>query len=131
MVKHFYKRIVPKDTYGNCRMQTVKLDLNTIAPVNPSGDASMASSSTYTSSIFARAQKSYGKKNGSGSSFVRGEDSTTERDTTTSASNQGRVCTVEAVAYALRECGETQETVNALLEAIRANNEAAKYYLYK
>ena len=118
MVKHFHKRILPKDC-----IQTVKLDLDAMS--ENSSSSSSSSSTTYTSSIFARAQKSYGKRNGSGNHSMAFAPTASS-----SATNQGRVCTVEAVAYALRECGERQETVNGLLEAIRVNNEAAKYYLH-
>jgi uncharacterized membrane protein YgcG len=39
-------------------------------------------------------------------------------------SELGRICTVEAVALALSELGERQETVDALVECVRRNNRA-------
>jgi DTW domain-containing protein YfiP len=36
----------------------------------------------------------------------------------------GRVCTVEAVALALQDCGECFETVQGMVDAVRINNDA-------
>ena len=116
MVKHFQKRvnnqIVLTTNDGSRRpttssekiIPTVKLNLDTIIQSNKNSNST-------TTSIFARAQKSYGNA------------------ISKSNENQGRVCTVEAVAYALRVCGESQSTVDALLDAVRVNNDAAKYWL--
>ena len=137
MVKHFQKRInniVANNDSSNHnatrrRIPTVKLNLDAISnntQINKNDNESKNEDSPAPiSSIFARAQKKYGKTMSSKSCDTLSHSSTLQEK----ATNHGRVCTVEAVAYALRICGESQNTVDALLDAVRVNNDAAKFYL--